>query len=117
MFDSFWDNFIFYFGLAYVFTIIFIVVVLIYENRGPLKTLSWLLALLFLPIIGIVFYVYFGQSYRKQKLFNRKEIKDFYRLQNMGELQAVDLDESEIFNEPAVQSQKHIIKLLLNNSN
>jgi len=41
--------------------IVVIVVILIYEDRDPSTTLAWLLILLFLPVVGIPLYFFFGR--------------------------------------------------------
>lgn len=44
------------------------------ENRNPLKTQSYLILLVLLPVGGLIIYFFFGVSYRKEKLFSRKKI-------------------------------------------
>lgn len=46
------------------------------ENKNPLKTQSYLLLLVLLPVIGLIIYFLFGVNYRKQKMFSRKAITD-----------------------------------------
>lgn len=46
------------------------------ENRNPLKTQSWLLVLVLLPVTGLVIYLFFGENLRRKKLFNRKAITE-----------------------------------------
>ncbi|WP_110927965.1 cardiolipin synthase [Bacillus massiliglaciei] len=49
---------------------------LILENRSSDNTLIWIYVLLFLPVIGYVFYLYSGQLYLKGHLFMSKRKKD-----------------------------------------
>lgn len=58
--------------VLYVYTLITTISVLLLENRNPVKSLSWVLVLLFLPVFGIIFYLIFGQNLRKKKLISRK---------------------------------------------
>ena len=46
------------------------------DNRQPAKTLAWLLVLTFLPVVGLVLYIFFGQNYRKQKRIVRNERRE-----------------------------------------
>lgn len=48
------------------------VVVVVSENKNPIRALSWTLALLFLPIVGVVFYLFFGRSLKGKTMINRK---------------------------------------------
>ncbi len=57
--------------LLYLLTVISIVVVVISENRNPIKTVAWILAVVFLPFIGIIWYAVFGQDTTK-KICNLK---------------------------------------------
>ena len=45
-------------------TILGIVAVLM-DNKQPEKTMAWILVLCFMPVVGIVFYFFFGQNTRK----------------------------------------------------
>lgn len=62
----------FIFGL----TIFLIIVVLVLENSSPVHTLAWIMVLIFIPVVGFIFYLFFGRNWRKIKLFNRKELFD-----------------------------------------
>lgn len=52
---------------------------MILRKQDPVKTLSWLVVLILLPYIGIILYFFFGQNYRKKKMYSRKGVAD-YRL-------------------------------------
>ncbi len=41
------------------------------ENRNPTKTISWVLVIAFLPLVGLLFYYLFGQKFRKVKRIKR----------------------------------------------
>ena len=36
------------------------VIHVVMDNRQPAKTMAWVLVILFLPLIGVVFYLFFG---------------------------------------------------------
>lgn len=61
--------------IIYIITILSTVVVVISENRNPVKTIAWVVVLLFLPIVGIVFYFFFGQDFTKYRMISRKSLK------------------------------------------
>jgi cardiolipin synthase len=48
------------------------IVVVVMDNRSPVKTLAWLLVLVFLPVVGLVLYFFFGRDTRKEKLIGKK---------------------------------------------
>lgn len=63
------------FMVLYAITILGLVLVIITENRNPLKTIPWVIVLLFAPGIGLVFYFFFGQDNRKQRIISRRTYK------------------------------------------
>lgn len=73
------NNFLLVFQLLYVLTAIGVVIVVISENRNPLKTISWVLILLLLPLVGLIIYYFFGEDHRKQRLISRKMHKKINR--------------------------------------
>lgn len=73
------NNFLLVFQLLYVLTAIGVVIVVISENRNPLKTISWVLVLLLLPLVGLLFYYFFGEDHRKKRLISRKMHKKINR--------------------------------------
>ncbi|MDE6740965.1 MAG: cardiolipin synthase [Muribaculaceae bacterium] len=66
----FWINISLF--IVYVVVVISCVVVVVSENKNPIRAVSWTLALLFLPIIGVVFYLFFGRSLKGKAMVSRK---------------------------------------------
>ena len=60
------------FYILYFAVIITTVFVVILDNRNPVKTMAWILVLFFLPVAGLVFYLFFGRSTRREHLISRK---------------------------------------------
>ena len=44
------------------------------DNRQPTKTMAWILVLVFLPIVGIVLYIFFGQNIRKERFISQRSL-------------------------------------------
>ena len=63
------------FVALYTYAILNTIVVLLLENRNPVKSMAWIVALLFFPIGGWILYLYFGKNYRREKLISKKSIK------------------------------------------
>ena len=60
------------FDIVYFGAIIGTIVVNILDNRNPVKTMAWILILMFLPIVGLVFYFFFGRSQRRVRMIGKK---------------------------------------------
>jgi cardiolipin synthase A/B len=102
--------------ILYLFTVFSTAIMVIHEKRDPAKTSIWVLILLFLPIIGLVFYIYFGQSHRKEKIFNRKGIRDLQQISQLSKTQLIDIKSDRFLETPSIRNNLSTITLLLNNS-
>lgn len=58
----------------YTITIVGTVISVLMDNRQPVKTMAWVMVLMFLPGIGIVLYFFFGQNTRKEKLTSQHSL-------------------------------------------
>lgn len=92
------------------------VIVIVHDLRDPVKALSWILVITLLPVVGIVFYMVFGRNYRKEKIFNRKEIDDFEQIGRLCRVQLRELVDPDIQHIEPIEANKDIITLLLNNN-
>ncbi|MDH6535088.1 cardiolipin synthase [Parabacteroides sp. 52] len=63
------------FVILYSITVLGLALVVITENRNPLKTIPWVIVLLLLPGVGLLFYFLFGQDNRKQKIISHRTYK------------------------------------------
>ncbi len=115
-FEQIWSHIAYIFNIVYVITIIFTVIFVILENRNPTKTISWVLVLILLPVVGIIFYLYFGQNYRKSKIFSRKGILDYQKIESLSKIQINKLPNSKFLENKKIKDKLNIITLLLNNS-
>ena len=66
--------------IAYLITVIGIIVVVVSENRNPLKSLAWVTVLLFLPLVGIVLYIFFGRNLKSRQLISRRNKRKLLNL-------------------------------------
>ncbi len=47
---------------------------MVMDNKQPAKTMAWALVILFVPIVGIIFYLFFGLNHRKEKLVSQRSL-------------------------------------------
>ncbi|MDR0685885.1 MAG: cardiolipin synthase [Dysgonamonadaceae bacterium] len=80
-----WNPFNYLLSLDTAIFIIFVVliagtvIVVISENRNPIKTIAWLLVLIFVPVVGLIVYQIIGQDTRRMRHISElkyKQIKD-----------------------------------------
>ncbi|MDR1555500.1 MAG: cardiolipin synthase [Tannerellaceae bacterium] len=77
--------------ILYCITISGLILVIITENRNPLKTIPWVIVLLMLPGLGLVFYFFFGQDNRKQRIISRRTYKRIMKRPQEGRKAPHDL--------------------------
>lgn len=105
LFDlSWWASMIIY--LVYIITIASCVIVILKENRNPIRSLSWVMALIFLPGIGLLFYLFFGRSLRGQHMISRMNKR---KIMTTMAPRHVNLD-----NQNLSRSEMNLIKLARN---
>ena len=109
--DNFW---VFLFGINYALVIVFSILILL-KNKNPVKTLSFLFALAVFPFLGLLVYYFFGQDYRKYKIFEKKYLLDNAKINEWRSKFTIDEEEREDFEEEFGDGIFKIYKLLKKN--
>lgn len=78
-----------YYVLAsvYILTVLVTLVVILSENRNPVKSLSWVTVLILLPALGLILYLFFGRSIKNTRMIsrrNRRRLKRAERFRATG---------------------------------
>lgn len=61
--------------IGYALTILSCIVVVMSEHRNPIKSLAWVIALIFLPVVGLIVYLFFGRSLKNVRMISRHSRK------------------------------------------
>lgn len=102
--SSSWISIVLY--SLYAVTILSCIIVVLKENRNPIRSLAWVVALIFLPYVGLVFYIFFGRSLRGQRMVSRHNKQKMVTQMNF---RGVDLRKV-----PISESEKSLVKLARN---
>ena len=46
------------------------------DNRQPAKTMAWILVIGFVPVVGVVFYLFFGINHRKERIISQSQMDE-----------------------------------------
>ena len=92
--------------IVYLITALGVIIVIISENRNPIKTISWIMVLVFLPIVGLFIYAFFGQNYTRRRNISLR----YYR--KIKKRPLAELITTELIDYPPQHSD--LIKLLRN---
>jgi cardiolipin synthase A/B len=103
--------------LIITFDLIAIIYIVFFERRNPANATVWILALVFMPILGFILYLLFGQHYFKQKRFALKASSDRELLDKFIADQKGALDRARSFRtEDGARSIIQVMDLLLANN-
>lgn len=96
--------------VLYLYTTISTISVLLLENRNPVKSISWVLVLLFIPVLGMILYLLLGQDYRKKKIISQKSIR------RVNDRPVASFDINNLDSKGVTLNQLNLFKLLYKNS-
>lgn len=89
------------------------ILLVIWENGKPSRTLSWILILIFLPVLGILAYVMVGGNLRKEKIFSLKGANDLKQINSWLNLFLENWKEEP---QASFNEKSSLISLLTSNS-
>ena len=76
-----WLNLIF---VLYQLIAIGVVIHIIMDNRQPVKTMAWGLVILFVPVIGMIAYLFFGVNTRRERMVGRRSLDQLTKRSMLG---------------------------------
>lgn len=59
---------------VYIYTICATIFFMLVENRNPVKSIAWIMVLVFLPIIGFLCYIFVGRKFRKRHVISKRSL-------------------------------------------
>ncbi len=78
--------------LALTLAVYIVGIIIFLENRSPHRTLYWFLILAFLPVVGLILYLFFGRSASRYKYFSKMNHADIPLLKEKIKNSTVSLD-------------------------
>ena len=69
-------------GLVYIGYVLIVVAAaaaiihVLMDNRQPAKTMAWVLVIGFVPVIGVIFYLFFGINHRKERIISQGQMDE-----------------------------------------
>ena len=105
------------FSFIFLATTIPVAVIIVLEKRSPFKTIAWILVLILLPIVGLVFYLFFGREHRKKKLLQKKSNKKLHEINSLISIHKKIIRKKNTEIKPELLKKCNIVNLLYNNCN
>ena len=78
------------------------------DNRQPAKTMAWALVIIFVPVIGLVFYLFFGINHRKERMVSQRSLDQLTKRSMLGFVEQKNLRVPE--------RHKQLVDLFVNQS-
>lgn len=100
--------------LLYTIYVIKKVLDIIYENGEPVRTVAWILVIIFIPFMGLFLYHLVGKNIKKERKFKEKYLDDHILYQNKLAENFGQVDSS--FDDESIKNIK-LVKLLDHNGN
>lgn len=66
-------------SITYALSIITVILVIIGENRNPVKSLAWVTVLILLPAFGLIIYIFFGRNIKNKRMISRRNKRRLLR--------------------------------------
>ncbi|WP_224483284.1 cardiolipin synthase [Robertkochia aurantiaca] len=108
--DNLWG---FLIALNYLLVIIAAFTIIL-KNVNPTRTLSYLVILAVFPFLGLIVYYFFGQEYRKSKIFDRKNVLNQKKIKKWRSSLSIDKEQLEAFRTERMQDKAKVIELIHN---
>ena len=101
----------------FLLNIIFAIFVIIFERRNANNTWTWLMIMLFMPIIGFILYLFFGQDLKHKKFFTLKKEEEAVLMKFSEEQKKLINDSIIVSQNPILSEFQDIINLNLSSDN
>jgi len=110
-----WRSITFFLYFIYALCVIVVTVKIVLDNRHPQVAIAWLLAIYFIPYVGVIVYIFAGVNWKSKKIVkNRPEEFFGVQLKSILERQRHYLQQHRSDKDNDVMK---VITLLLNSSN
>lgn len=87
----------FLFNSIYFIIILSTIIVVILDNRSPVKTLAWILVLFFLPVVGLSLYFLIGRSTKRERIISKNRFTKIFKrpMERYQTQKALNLDKED----------------------
>lgn len=92
--------------VLYEIIVVITIIHVLMDNRQPAKTMAWALVIYFVPIVGIVFYLFFGINTRKERMVSERSLNQLSKRSMLEFVEQRDLQ--------VQPSEKQMVELFVN---
>lgn len=100
--------------IVYVFLVLGFCLRIIYDTNDSAKTLAYLMLIIFLPVAGMIFYMFLGMNFRKRDLFKRKSDEEAAARMDLLQNYSRHFDEALMQSTDSLVIGKPLVNFLVN---
>ncbi|MCH6198373.1 cardiolipin synthase [Aquiflexum sp. LQ15W] len=104
------------FQSLYIILLVSVCLRIIYDTENSSKTLSYLMLAIFVPFLGILFYLFFGINFRKRNIFKKKLLADNVKIKELNHKIILHAQKTLEANKEEIKYGAGLVKLLVNDS-
>lgn len=71
--------------------VVIAIVHVLMDNRQPAKTMAWALVIFFVPVVGILFYIFFGANTRRERIISERSLNQLTKRSMLEFVEQEDL--------------------------
>ena len=94
--------------IIYQLIVISTIIHVVMDNRQPAKTMAWIMVIWFLPVAGVIAYLFFGVNTRRERMVSQRSLDQLTRRSMSGFIEQGDLQLPE--------ASRPVIDLFVNQS-
>ena len=91
---------------------LFALYALIKDGSRPVRVWAWILIIMFLPVLGVTLYYFFGVNLRKRKLFNLKKVIDYQQFEEFITHYSKEIEKKVLQRKDVTTMYLNLIRLL-----
>jgi cardiolipin synthase len=94
--------------LIYQIIVVATIIHVVLDNRQPSKTMAWGMVIFFVPVVGIIAYLFLGVNTRRERMVSQRSMDQLTRRSMSGFIEQGDLQLPEL--------SRPVIDLFINQS-
>ncbi len=100
-------------GTIFILNLVFVVLIIFFDRKKPVNTLAWILTFTFLPVVGFILYLFFGNRLHLRRVYptQKSTVNKILEQILIAQKQQIDNDEISFHDS---EMEKHVDMIYMN---